>query len=187
MRQRITKLQLTLVSAAVIGASIVTACAASQSAAERHATVIDESRNVTRTTDHGTRIEVDAPRDSVWKALLAAYTDIGLLPDVADESTGIVGATRIPMRGAYRGMRTSALFSCGETATGAEQADAGQLVANMRSQLSGTGATSSVETLVDAFVIPDGGTSSNSLHCGSTGQIEAQLQKALGKRLGKSL
>ena len=185
MHQRISSMQRTLIGAAMIGAFTVTACATSPSASERHATVIDQARNVTHTTDNGVRIRVDAPRDSVWKALLGAYTDIGLLPDVADESTGAVGATRIPMRGVYRGMRTSALFSCGETPTGAEQADAGQIVANMSSQLSGTATTSTISTMVDAYVIPDGGTSSNALHCGSTGEIEAQLQKALNKRLGR--
>lgn len=185
MHSRISSMRLTLISAAVIGASAVAGCATSHSAAERHATVIDAARNVTHTTDNGVRVNIDAPRDSVWKALLAAYTDIGLLPDVADASTGAIGATRIPMRSVYRGMRTSALFSCGETPTGAEQADAGQIVANMSSQLSGTGETSSVSTMVDAYVIPDGGTSSNSLHCGSTGEIESQLHKALAKRLGK--
>lgn len=185
MHQRISSMQLTLISVSMIGAFAIAGCAASSSASQRHSTVIDQSRNVTHTTDNGIRINIDAPRDSVWKALLGAYTDIGLLPDVADESTGAVGATRIPMRSVYRGMRTSALFSCGETPTGAEQADAGQIVANMSSQLSGTGTTSSVSTIVDAYVIPDGGTSSNALHCGSTGEIEAQLQKALNKRLGK--
>ena len=174
-----------LISAGLVGALTLAACASSHSAAERHATVIDAARNVTHTTDNGVRVSFAAPRDSVWKALLAAYTDIGLLPDVADEHTGAVGATRIPMRAVYRGMRTSALFSCGETPTGAEQADAGQIVANMSSQLTATDSASTVATMVDAYVIPDGGTSSNSLHCGSTGEIEAQLQKAIARRLGK--
>lgn len=187
MRQPISSMKQKLISASVIGVLAVAGCASSHSAAERHATVIDQARNVTHTTDNGVRINIEAPRDSVWKALLGAYTDIGLLPDVADESTGAVGATRIPMRGVYRGMRTSALFSCGETPTGAEQADGGQIVANMSSQLSGTATASTVSTMVDAYVIPDGGTSSNALHCGSTGEIETQLQKALNKRLAKFL
>jgi hypothetical protein len=165
--------------------ALAAACASSQSASERHGTIIDASRTVTHTTDNGVKVSLDAPRDSVWKALLGAYGDIGLLPDVADASTGAVGATRIPMRGVYRGMRTSMLFSCGTTATGVEQADAGQIVANVSSQLTGSGSGSTVSTLVDAYVIPDGGTSSNSLHCGSTGEIESRLHKALATRLGK--
>ena len=171
---------------ATVAVLALAGCASSPSAAERHGTIIDESRNVIRTTDNGVRVDFAVPRDSAWTALLGAYTDIGLLPDVADAATGAVGATRIPMRRVYRGMRTSMLFSCGETATGVAQADAGQLVASVSSQLSGTGATSSVATVVDGYVIPDGGTSSNSLHCGSSGRIEAQLHKALARRLGTS-
>lgn len=174
----------TVVSALALVA-LAGACASAPSASERHTTIIDQARNVTHTTDNGVKVNVDAPRDSVWKALLGAYTDIGLLPDVADASTGAVGATRIPMRGVYRGMRTSTLFSCGVTATGAEQADVGQIVANVSSQLTGDASGSTVSTMVDAYVIPDGGTSSNSLHCGSTGEIESRLHKAVSTRLGK--
>jgi hypothetical protein len=74
--------------------ALAAACASSQSASERHGTIIDASRTVTHTTDNGVKVSLDAPRDSAWKALLGAYGDIGLLPDVADASTGAVGATR---------------------------------------------------------------------------------------------
>ena len=146
--------------------------------------MVDADRDVFRQTEQGVPIIFNASRDDVWKALVGAYSDIGLLPDAADTSMWAVSRSKIVMRGSYKGSRTSALFSCGETATGASQADVGQVIANMRSQISNAGASTRVATLVDAWVIPDGGTSSNALHCGSTGILEAKLHKAVGARLG---
>jgi hypothetical protein len=159
-------------------------CASTRPATEEHHVVVDADRDVYRQTEQGVPILFSAPRDSVWKALVGAYSDIGLLPDAADTSMWAVGRSKITMRGAYKGSRTSALFSCGETATGASQADVGQVIANMRSQITNAGASTRVSTLVDAWVIPDGGTSSNALHCGSTGILEAKLHKAVAARLG---
>lgn len=159
-------------------------CASTPSATEEHHVVVDADRDVYRQTEQGVPILFAAPRDSVWKALVGAYSDIGLLPDAADPSTWAVSRSKIIMRGSYKGSRTSALFSCGETATGASQADVGQVIANIRSQITGAGASTRVATLVDAWVIPDGGTSSNALHCGSTGLLEAKLHKAVAARLG---
>ena len=143
------------------------------------------NRNVHRWTDEGIAVTFDAPRDTVWRALVAAYGDIGLLPEAADTTIWAVTRTKIPMRGVYKGTRTSRLFSCGETAAGTSQADAGQVVASLRSQITVNGIGTKVSTLVDAWVIPDGGTSSNALHCGSTGLLEAQLHKAVASRLGR--
>ena len=165
--------------------SLATAgCASTPSATEAHHAVIDADRDVFRQTEQGVPIIFSAPRDSVWRALVGAYADIGLLPDAADTSMWAVSRSKIAMRGVYKGTRTSALFSCGETATGSAQADVGQIVANMRSQISSAGPSTRVATLVDAWVIPDGGTSSNALHCGSTGILEARLHKAVAARLG---
>lgn len=159
-------------------------CASTPSATEEHHVVVDADRDVYRQTEQGVPILFNAPREAVWKALVGAYADIDLLPDAADTSMWAVSRSKIIMRGAYKGSRTSALFSCGETATGASQADVGQVIANMRSQITNAGASTRVSTLVDAWVIPDGGTSSNALHCGSTGMLEAKLHKAVSARLG---
>ena len=161
-----------------------TGCASAPSATEEHHVVVDADRDVHRQTGQGVPIIFDAPRDAVWKALVGAYSDIGLLPDAADTSMWAVSRSKIIMRGSYEGSRTSALFSCGETATGTSQADVGQVIANMRSQITNAGTSTRVATLVDAWVIPDGGTSSNALHCGSTGILEAKLHKAVAARLG---
>lgn len=161
-----------------------TGCASTPSATEEHHVVVDADRDVYRQTEQGVPIVFDAPRDAVWKALVGAYSDIGLLPDAADTSMWAVSRSKIIMRGSYKGSRTSALFSCGETATGTSQADVGQVIANMRSQITNAGASTRVATLVDAWVIPDGGTSSNALHCGSLGILEAKLHKAVAARLG---
>lgn len=174
--------------ACIAAASLVSlaaaGCASTPSATEEHRSVIDVDRDIYRQTDQGVPILFGAPRDQVWKALVAAYSDIGLLPDAADTSLWAVSRSKIIMRGSYKGSRTSALFSCGETATGSSQADVGQVIANIRSQVTNAGSSTRVSTLVDAWVVPDGGTSSNALHCGSTGMLEAKLHKAVAARLG---
>lgn len=176
--------------AAIAGAALFSVgaagCASTPSATEEHHVVVDADRAVFRQTEQGVPIVFKAQRDDVWKALVGAYSDIGLLPDAADTSMWAVSRSRIVMRGSYKGTRTSALFSCGETATGSSQADVGQVIANMRSQIVNSGVSTRVTTLVDAWVIPDGGTSSNALHCGSTGRLEETLHKAVAARLGQS-
>lgn len=175
--------------AAIAGAALVSlgaaGCASTPSATEEHHVVVDAARDVFRQTERGVPIVFNAKRDDVWKALVGAYSDIGLLPDAADTSMWAVGRSKIVMRGSYTGTRISALFSCGETATGSSQADVGQVIANMRSQIVNSGLSTRVTTLVDAWVIPDGGTSSNALHCGSTGRLEETLHKAVAARLGQ--
>lgn len=174
-----------VVFAATALSLVMSAGCATSPGAVRQSTIVDENRNVYRATDNGVTISFSVPRDSAWKALLGAYGDVGLLPQVADTSNWIVARLKIPMRRVYNGMRTSALFSCGETAAGGSQADNGQIVASATSQLTAVDAkTTRVTTAVDAYVIPDGGTSSNSLHCGSTGEIETRLHKAIAARLG---
>ena len=153
--------------------------------AEGHSTIVDANRNVYRATDTGVKIDFRAPRDAAWRALVAAYGDVGITPEIADSGSGVVARRKIPMRRVYNGVRTSVLFSCGETAAGGSLADNGQVVASATSQVTVIDAlTTRVSTIVDAYVIPDGGTSSNTLHCGSTGEIETRLHKAIGTRLG---
>jgi hypothetical protein len=167
-----------------LGAAVA-GCASTSSGTERKSMTVDEDRKVFRAVDQGIKMSFKAPRDSVWRAVVGAYTDLGLLPELADTSTWVVARMKIPMRRVYDGMRTSALFSCGETMTGGSNADNGQIVASARSQIIGSDATTTrIATLVDAYVIPDGGTSSNALHCGSTGAMESRLHKAIAARLG---
>ena len=172
-------------SACVLAVSAAAGCASTSSATERRSVTVDEDRHVFRSTDNGVKMTFKAPRDSVWRALVGAYTDLGLLPEVADTSTWVVARMKIPMRRVYEGMRTSTLFACGEDATGRANADNGQIIASARTQItSGDAGATKVSTMVDAYVIPDGGTSSNALHCGSTGTIEGRLHKAVSARLG---
>jgi hypothetical protein len=174
-----------LAVAAVLGLSLL-GCASSARATEGHSTTIDENRRVYRSTDNGVKMTFKAPRDSVWRAIVGAYTDLGLLPELADTGVWVVARMKVPMRRTYAGMRMSALFACGEDAAGRENADNGQLIVSARSQITAAGADAltRVSTLVDGYLIPDGGTSSNALHCGSTGQIESRLHAAMAARLG---
>jgi len=176
----------TLAAAAVVSL-VLAGCASAPSASEGHHKIIDAAGDVYRQTEQGVPVLFTASRDDVWKALVGAYSDIGLLPDAADTSMWAVSRSKILIRGAYKGARSSTLFSCGETATGSSLADVGQVVANMRSQITGAGASTRVATIIDAWVIPDGGTASSALHCGSTGQLELRLHKAIAARLGEPM
>ncbi|NUO64454.1 MAG: hypothetical protein HOQ12_09415 [Gemmatimonadaceae bacterium] len=163
-------------------AALVTGCGGA-SATRRDMTIIDASRNVSRQSDYGIRASFAAPRDSVFAALAAAYAEVGLAPDLVDTKEAVVARTQILIPRVFNGTRASLLFSCGETATGASLAENGQLYASARSQITGDFDRPTVMTLVDAFVVPSGGTSTNSLHCGSTGEIEGWILKKVAARV----
>jgi len=171
--------------AAVALFAVVAGCTASVPATESQHHIVDIDGDVYRLTDQGITASFPATRQDVWKALVGAYDDMGLSAEAADTSIWTVSRKKVLMRNVFKGTRTSRLFSCGETATGSSQADVGQIIANIRSQVTPAGTGARVATLVDAWVIPDGGTSSNALHCGSTGVLEAQLHKAIASRLGQ--
>jgi hypothetical protein len=175
-----------LAAAAAICFSLVAGgCTASVPVTESQHRIVDSDGDVYHLTDQGISANFNASRGDVWKALVGAYGDMGFTAAATDTSIWTVGQKKVVLRNAFKGTRTSRLFSCGETATGASQADVGQIIANVRSQVTPAAAGTRVATLVDAWVIPDGGTSSNALHCGSTGLLEAQLRKAIESRLGQ--
>lgn len=175
-----------LAGTAVLCAAVgLAACATSVPATESQRRVVDIDRGVYHSTDQGIAVNFNAPRDAVWKALLAAYDDVGLTGTATDTTNLVVSRKKVLIRNVFHGRRASQLFSCGETATGSAQADVGQIIADVRSQVVPGASATRVATLVDAWVIPDGGTSSNSLHCGSTGVLEGELHKALATRLGQ--
>ncbi|HWE43658.1 MAG TPA: hypothetical protein VG432_14225, partial [Gemmatimonadaceae bacterium] len=89
-----------LATAAAV-ALAVAGCASTPSVTEEHHTVIDADRDVYRQTGQGIPILFGASRDAVWKALVGAYSDIGLLPDAADTAMRAVGRSKITMRGSY--------------------------------------------------------------------------------------
>ena len=161
------------------------ACGAPSPATRHDVMVVDAGRNVYRQSDFGIRTTYDAPRDSVFAALAQAYADVGITPDVVDTKESIVARKQILIPRVFNGTRASALFSCGETAVGTSIAESGELYASARSQIVGEFDHPVVMTLVEAFVVPGGGTSANALHCGSTGQIEARIAKQVLARLGK--
>ena len=170
----------------LIGAALtaLAACGASSPATRHDMMVVDAGRNVYRQSDYGVRTTYDAPRDSVFVALARAYADVGITPDLVDTKENIVARKQILIPRVFNGTRASALFSCGETAVGTSIAENGELYASARSQIVGEFDHPVVMTLVDAFVVPSGGTSANALHCGSTGEIEARIAKRVTARLG---
>ena len=168
---------------ACIGAATLLAACGSAAATRHDMTVVDASRNVSRQSDYGIRSTYAASRDSVFVALAQAYADVGLAPDVVDTKENIVARKQILIPRVFNGTRASALFSCGETAVGTSLAESGQLYASARSQISGEFDHPVVMTLVDAYVVPSGGTSSNALHCGSTGTIESWILKKVAARV----
>lgn len=175
-----------LAAAAAICISLVAGgCTASVPVTESQHRIIDSDGDVYHLTEQGISASFSASREDVWKAVLGAYEDMGLNAAANDTTIWTVGQKKVVMRNVFKGTRTSRLFSCGETATGSSQADLGQIIANIRSQVTPAATGVHVATLVDAWVIPDGGTSSNALHCGSTGLLEAQLHKAIANRLGQ--
>jgi hypothetical protein len=170
--------------AAAAAATILAACAATPSATHSNTAVVDAGGRVTRTTETGIPFRYDVARDEVWPALLNAYRDLGLEPDVIDTDGNVVARTKLVLRRVFRGNRVSQLFSCGDTPTRSPLADAGQVVASVRSQIGGEFDHPVVSTLVDAYVVPDAGGSSTGLRCGSSGSIENWINDRVKVRLG---
>ncbi|HEX8848940.1 MAG TPA: hypothetical protein VF761_05345 [Gemmatimonadaceae bacterium] len=164
--------------------ALIAGCASTPSATQSNTAIVDAGGRVTRTKEVGIPFRYEAARDEVWAALLSAYRDVGLEPDVIDTDGNVVARTRLPMRRVFNGSRVSQLFSCGDTPTGSPVADAGQVVASVRSQIGGEFDHPVVSTLVDAYVIPDGGGSSTGLRCGSSGTIEGWIDAKVKQRLG---
>lgn len=123
-------------------------------------------------------LEVDAPVEEVWKALIRAYPEVGIELGHIDPRTGLIGNRQINLRRSIGGERASRFLNCGLTGTGARRADEGRLTGRVVTYAEAvTEETSRLHTLIEVSVQMEDGTSTSRQACSSTGMLEERLHR----------
>jgi hypothetical protein len=135
------------------------------------------------TADEKTFMELDAPADSVWKAVMLAYADLAIEPGVSDRANGVYGNPNFVAPKTMGGRSLNVYFHCGSGLT-APSAQEGRLTTSMVTVLtpSSQGRTR-VATHVAAMLRRSDGASSNPVVCASTGALQQWLHEAIASRL----
>jgi hypothetical protein len=123
-----------------------------------------------------------APPDRAHKALVAAYSSLGVPDVIVNPGAGLVAIAEHRVRGSLAGQRPSRFISCGTTLTG-PRADEDLVVLTAVSRVAAAGSGSVVETRVVATSTDSRGTGARQA-CTSTGQLEIRLHQAARAALG---
>jgi hypothetical protein len=175
--------------AAVAGVTLCgsLACAARRQPAPRPpVVVVFDEREGRLSAALGRHVTVDdrpvsdslpAPAERAHRALVAAYSDLGIPDVIANPAIGLVAIAEHRVRGTLARQRPSRFISCGTTLTG-PRADEDLLVVTVVSRLRAAGpATTVVETRVVGTSMDTRGTGARQA-CTSTGQLEVRLHEA---------
>ncbi|HEX2716961.1 MAG TPA: hypothetical protein VHM67_04725 [Gemmatimonadaceae bacterium] len=183
MQRTFTAVSLVLLATGCAGASGTTTTPAPNT---NPVVMIDENGRTFRSTQSGTVASFDAPIDSVWNAVLAAYSAMEMEANTLDRPGRTIGRNRLIIRRTFNGSRLSTFFSCGDDMVSGPNANNGEITANVVSHLEESGSSTSVATMVTANIRLYTGTSGGAIRCGSTGELEERLRKAIAKQLGVS-
>lgn len=126
---------------------------------------------------------IAASPDQVYRALVVAYSELGLPATVINPTTGLVASTARRMSVRLRDTRLSRYLSCGETMTG-PRADQDRVVLSLvsRAKPDGSGGTR-LETTLVATATDVGGTNTR-LPCTTTGELESRMHRSVKTALG---
>lgn len=173
--------------AATVAMSLTTACVAtSTSAAAPNTTpqvLVDQDGRVYRTTDAPTAVGFVTPPDSTFKAVVAAYTALGLEPSTIDPAARVVARQHLLLRSRFQGEPLSAVFDCGAGQLG-PRADQGRISADITTRIIASGSGSSMSTMIQASLMPNDGASRDPIRCVSHGRIEERLRREVTLNLG---
>lgn len=163
------------------------ACATSSSSAGAPNTtpevLVDQDGRVYRTTDSPTATAFVTPPDSTFKAVVAAYTTLGLEPSTIDPASRVVGRQHMLLRSRFQGEPLSAVFDCGAGQFG-PRADQGRITADITTRVIASGSGSSMSTMIQASLVPNDGASRDPIRCVSHGRIEERLRREVSINLG---
>lgn len=127
-----------------------------------------------------------APPERVWPAVIAAYADLGLEGNYADQSNGRYGLRNFTLPRNLRGQRPGALFSCGASLTG-DLADAGTINAEIITTIAATPeGTTNATFYVTGWVRRNDGNASGPVACSSTGKLEEMLRIGTERKLAEA-
>ena len=125
--------------------------------------------------------DVKASPQAAYRALVTAYGELGIAPEVTDEASLRVARTNFTARRIIAGERASVYFECGESLTGS-RADEGRLTVSLASQATPGPAGATVATTLTAVVRANDGTSTGATSCSSTGRLETRIHNLVKQR-----
>ena len=149
---------------------------------------VDTDGSVLRqsTADENSRASFVVPVARVWPAVMFAYADLGIEPNVVDRPSGRYGNAGFVAPRRLVGRPLSQFFSCGSGFAG-PLIETGRLYANVVSTVSDDGKGGSiVMTHVSGSLSRNDGTSTSPINCGSTGAFEEYIRRSVQKRLGST-
>lgn len=145
----------------------------------------DERGQVLRTTDHteGITSTLTAAPEDVWAALQRTYDELGIPVKTLDRQAGVLGNRDISVVRRLAGESLSAYLNCGT------DPQLGPLANSYRielSVLSSVRASRDGGTELETQVVGQGrkiGQSTASVHCSSTGRLEARIARLTSHKL----
>lgn len=145
--------------------------------------LIDETGRVYRTTDAAATATFPRSADSTFRALSAAYSELGMAPSTVDPAQRLVARQRLILRSRFQGERLSSAFDCGTGQFG-PRADEGRVTADITSRVVPTETGSTVTTSIQASLTANDGASRDPIRCVSNGKIEEKLRREVSNQLG---
>lgn len=136
--------------------------------------------------DAATKADFAASPDKVWAAVVGSYADLGIEANTSDKSQWHYAALNFIVPRRIRNVGITSLFNCGSSMTG-PVADQGRIMADIVTKLRpNADGTTSATLYVDGMLKKNEGTSSDPVHCSSTGRLEELLRTTINRKLGTS-
>lgn len=140
--------------------------------------------NLTMITDAApvTRALAVTP-EKAWAQVPSVYAELGIPLSFMVAESRIAGNQGVNLHRQLAGTALRQYFLCGD-ASGGPNADTYTITVNVATQIQPDGAESAkAATVLDATATPMS-SGSNSVHCGSTGDLERRINDLIAKRLG---
>jgi hypothetical protein len=147
--------------------------------------MVDATGPVVHTQSSGITAQFNASPDSVFKALIAAYDELGMSGAVVDPSQRLVKRSNMAIARTFAGAGVASLFDCGSGISG-PYAERGRIDMTVTSMVTPAGDAPSVTTTVEATVMPSDGTAAGRQRCVSRGGIEERIRRSIARSLGLS-
>lgn len=145
---------------------------------------VDEAGTTLRTSvPPSAKAAVAAAPGRVFDATRAAYADLGIPVASADPGTGQVTSGEFWKMHTLGKTSLSAYLDCGRAATGAI-AEIYRVYLVVSSLVRPDGSGAQLETAVSAYARNIEGTSGNRVACGSTGELEERIRRAVAQKVG---
>lgn len=147
----------------------------------------DQNGQVIRTTDYytGTQARINAPPSSVMATLSQVYPDLGIPIGTMVTATGKIGNSNYRVPGhRLKDLPLSRVVECGQESVSGSRADVDEITLSVVSTIKPVGDSGSI---VSTFLTASArvlGTSSDPIHCATSGALERMINNRVMKALG---